>query len=92
MPEDIGRINPLELTDWAREQFVPERMEINIVGDIPDRRGLLAALNLIFGTIPRFNATAYSLDHNGVEKKVGFDPYDPMDAKYFERSWPAPVS
>jgi hypothetical protein len=89
MPEDIGRINPLELTDWAREQFVPERMEINIVGDIPDRRGLLAALNLIFGTIPRFNATAYSLDHNGVEKKVGFDPYDPMDAKYFERSWPA---
>ena len=33
-PKDIAQINPLALTDWVREQFLPERTEINIVGEI----------------------------------------------------------
>ena len=37
-------LNPFEVTAWVREQFTPDRMEINIVGDFGEGNNMTSFL------------------------------------------------
>ncbi len=48
---DIRALDPLTVQAWVREQFHPDRIEINVVGDVHIDH-LIIGLNMIFGTLP----------------------------------------
>ena len=52
-PDDIKRLNPDDASKWVREQFLPDRIEINVVGDF--EKAVLTALQIMFGTLPRLS-------------------------------------
>ena len=74
---DIVSLNPEIVSRWVREQFNPDRIEINVVGDIQEK-DLLMSLQPIFGTLPLQKA----------KNKVGYDVYSNSDVKHFSRTWP----
>lgn len=86
--EAMRALNPLSVQAWVREQFSPERIEINVAGDVDISR-LIFQLNLIFGTLPR-NVTAVTnatddrihTQHRALDR-VGFDVYSPADLDKF---------
>ncbi len=99
-PPMIAKLDSVLLSAWAREQFLPDRTEINVVGDVPDTKDLLVALQIVFGTLPRYNASAEAgrayprlPPAAGREKtsttgdKVSLDPFEPGDAPHFVRTW-----
>jgi predicted Zn-dependent peptidase len=65
----------------VREQFTPDRIEINVVGDF-DEPAVLKALQIAIGTLPRRNTT------NPNRKRVGYDVLSPADVVHFQRKWP----
>jgi predicted Zn-dependent peptidase len=76
-PSDIRSLNPETLSRWVREQFDPDRIEINVVGDI-DVKIILEPLQLIFGTLIKRPANS---------KRVGYDVYSEADVQHFTRAW-----
>ena len=50
-PDDIKRLNPDDASKWVREQFLPDRIEINVVGDFSEK-SVLTALQIMFGIYP----------------------------------------
>jgi hypothetical protein len=78
---EMKTLNPFEVTAWVREQFTPDRMEINIVGDFGEGNNMtsfLDDLNVVFGTIPPYG--------NG-QTRVGLDVYAANDASHFTRTF-----
>ena len=82
--QNMKMLNPTEVTNWSRQQFTPDRIEINIVGDFGDTwnnmTSLLDDLNVVFGTISPFNKTLNV-------HRAGFDPYSKNDVKHFVRTF-----
>jgi hypothetical protein len=56
-PDLIAQVDPLLAQAWVREQWAPERLEVNVVGDF-DPSHLLLQLNMILGTLPGTNLSA----------------------------------
>ena len=82
-PDDIKRLNPDDASKWVREQFLPDRIEINVVGDFSEK-AVLTALQIMFGTLPRLS----DKDRES-PSMVGYDIYKSGDTKHFKRTWPS---
>ena len=82
-PDDIKRLNPDDASKWVREQFLPDRIEINVVGDFSEK-SVLTALQIMFGTLPRLDAK----DRESMSM-AGYDIYKSSDTKHFKRTWPS---
>ena len=82
-PDDIKRLNPDDASRWVREQFFPDRIEINVVGDFSEK-SVLTALQIMFGTLPTVNTK----DKESMSM-AGYDIYKPSDTKHFKRTWPS---
>ena len=94
---DLAKLDPTAATRWVREQFTPDRMEINIVGDLGTDDKVLTALlhdlNLVFGTMSPFNTTGGGT--GGGRRRLGRDPYSEKDVQHFaaeRRAFPAKSS
>ena len=95
---DLAKLDPIAATRWVREQFTPDRMEINIVGDLGTDDKVLTALlhdlNLVFGTMSPFNTTGGGTGGTG-RRRIGRDPYSEKDVQHFaaeRRSFPSTSS
>jgi predicted Zn-dependent peptidase len=82
-PDDIKLLNPEKVSKWVNEQFLPDRIEINVVGDFSEK-AVLMALQVMFGTLP-----VVPPKEKEKMKMVGYDIYSKDDVKYFQRKWPS---
>jgi predicted Zn-dependent peptidase len=78
--EDIAKLHPLAIQYWVSTQFRPDRIEINVVGDL-DNTVLLEDLERWLGSLPHTPA--------GAIVKLGYDVYSESDAPYFNTTFPS---
>jgi hypothetical protein len=77
---ELKVLDPTLVTQWIREQFSTDRIEINLVGDFGlnnNMTSILDDLNIVFGTI----------SPNTSPNRIGYDPYNEKDTVHFQRDF-----
>ncbi len=80
--EDIAKLHPLAVQYWVSNQFRPDRIEINVIGDL-DNTILMEDLNRWIGSLPT--------EPRGAKYKLGHDVYDTSSVA-FDVSFPTEQS
>lgn len=86
--QSVKDLDPLTVQAWVREQFTPDRIEINVAGDV-DIEHLVTQLNMIFGSLPRnvssvANTTDLAQMQHRRTDRVGLDIYSKDDRAKFD--------
>lgn len=78
--DDIAKLHPLAVQYWVSGQFRPDRIEINVIGEL-DNSILMEDLDRWIGSIPK--------NPEGAKYKIGYDVYDSADDNAFSTSFPS---
>jgi predicted Zn-dependent peptidase len=75
---DLSRLLPADIQQWYREQWIPDRVVINVVGDIENVKDLVEEINLYLGS--------YFMPFNENTPIVGLDLYASAQEDNFKRN------